>query len=72
MGKVAIASRVAAKLRERDDVQVDVVNGGLGELRVVLDGQNVYKSSRFWYPRPGKIIRAVTSRLKSSQRDAVT
>ena len=63
MGKVVIASRVAAKLRERQDVRVDILNGGLGELRVDVDGQPVYQAPRYWYPRPAKILKAITAKL---------
>jgi hypothetical protein len=58
--KRAIASRVAAKLREgSEDVQVTLKRGGLGELRVNVDGKDVYDGNRLMYTTPGRIVRAV-------------
>ena len=58
-----IAARVAAKLKQLNDVEVETVRGGLGELRVAIDGRDVYSTGRLWYPRVGKIVKNVQSQL---------
>jgi hypothetical protein len=54
---------VAAELRELPDVEVVIVPGGLGELRVEVGGKDVYQSNRFWYPRSRKVARIVREQL---------
>ena len=58
MIKTIVAARVAAKLR-KDGEQVEMKHGGLGELRVSVDGRDVYDGNRFLYSTPGRILRAV-------------
>lgn len=49
---------MAAELR-RDGASVNLKRGGLGELRVTVDGRDVYDGNRFSYAMPGRIVRAV-------------
>ncbi len=58
-----MASRVAAELRKRNDVQVETVKGGLGEFSVRIDGRKVIDTNRLWYPSPGKIMSKVEALL---------
>jgi hypothetical protein len=49
---------VAAQL-EGPDTRVERVRGGLGELRVSIDGQDAYTASRFLYPSTKSVVTAV-------------
>jgi hypothetical protein len=49
---------VAAELR-KDGASVTLKRGGLGELRVTVDGRDVYDGNRLFYALPGRIVRAV-------------
>jgi hypothetical protein len=53
---------VAAEL-EGPDTQVKKIRGGLGELRVTVDGQDVYKGNRLLYPRAKTVLAAVRDYL---------
>jgi hypothetical protein len=55
---------VAAEL-EGPDTRVQKIRGGLGELRVMVDGQEVYKGNRLLYPRPKTVLAAVRAHLGS-------
>ena len=57
-----MASRVAAQLR-KDGVEADTVKGGLGEFSVYIDDKEVIDTNRFWYPRPGQIVKRVQKLL---------
>jgi hypothetical protein len=57
-----VAARVAAKLRE-DGAAVELKHGGFGELRVTVDGRDVYDGNRLLYSTPGRILRAVRKSL---------
>jgi hypothetical protein len=50
---------VAAELRARGEAEIDMKPGGLGELRVTVDGRDVYVGNRLWYATPAKILRSV-------------
>jgi hypothetical protein len=50
---------VAAELRQRGEAEIDMTPGGLGELRVTVNGRDAYVGSRLWYATPGKILRIV-------------
>ena len=54
---------MAAQL-EGPDRRVQKIHGGLGELRVTVDGKDVYDGSRFLYPRPKTVVAAVRAHLK--------
>jgi hypothetical protein len=47
---------VAAELKKEPGVQVVLVKGGLGEFSVSIGGQKAFDSSRFWYPRPSRVL----------------
>lgn len=40
------------------------MRGGLGELRVSVDGQDLVTTNRLLYPRPGRLVEKVRARLK--------
>jgi hypothetical protein len=63
--KRAIASRVAAKLRE-DGARVEMKRGGFGELRVNVDGKDAYDGNRLMYTTPGRVLRAVRDFLRET------
>jgi len=44
-------------LRREDDVEVEVVKGGLLELSVELDGEKVLETNKLWYPRPSTLVK---------------
>ena len=54
-----MASSVAAKLRQENDVEVETVKGGLGEFSVAVDGQKIVNTNRLLYPNPGKVVKKV-------------
>jgi len=54
---------VAAQLRRLPETQVTLVRGGLGELRVAIDGEDAYDGNRLWYPLPRQIVAAVRRHL---------
>jgi hypothetical protein len=58
-----MAARVASRLREEGDLQVETVAGGLGEFSVFLDGRKAIETNRLWYPRPGKVVERVRELL---------
>ena len=41
-----------------------MVRGGLGELRVSADGQDLVTASRILYSRPSRVVEKVQARLK--------
>jgi hypothetical protein len=59
-----MAARVAMHIKGGDDVQVETVAGGLGEFSVFIDGRKTIDTSRFWYPRPSKIVSNVRELLE--------
>ena len=63
--KTLISARVAAKLRE-DGAHVELKRGGMGELRVEVDGRDVYDGNRLLYSTPGRIVRAVREAVGGS------
>lgn len=54
---------MAAQLKAQGDVNVELRPGGLGELRVEVDGADAYSSRRFWFPRANTVLDAVKPRL---------
>jgi len=62
--KKSIAARVAADLRREENVTVETVKGGFGELSVDVNGNRVFNGSRLWYPTPTSVIQKVRSVLK--------
>jgi hypothetical protein len=57
---------VAAQLSEDNQLDVHRQRGGLGELRVVIDGHDVVDSNRFFYPTPTAVVRKVQAYLATS------
>jgi hypothetical protein len=68
--KKLIASRVAAELSKQNNVETEIVRGGLGELSVYIDGQKVIDTNRLWYPLPGNVIKRVQALLADPERGA--
>lgn len=58
-----IAARVAADLSRDSNVAVEMVKGGLGELRVDVNEQRVFTGNRLLYPTPGSVIKKVRAAL---------
>jgi len=58
-----MAASLAAQVAGRPDVHVDTTAGGFGEFTVLVDGQKVVDTNRFWYPNPTKVLRLVQARL---------
>jgi hypothetical protein len=58
-----MAASLAAKLRNELDVCVETIPGGFGEFTVLLDGQEVVRTSRFWFPSPTRVLQKVKSCL---------
>jgi hypothetical protein len=54
---------VAARLKEEDELEVETVKGGLGELSVSIDERKVVDTNRFWYPTPGSVLKKVRAAL---------
>jgi hypothetical protein len=60
-----IGARVAAELEKEQNVRVERVKGGLGELSVSVDGRKVYNSTPLWYPK----FRAVLNKVRPALRE---
>ena len=58
-----LASRVAAQLNKENNLNVEMIKGGLGEFSIYIDEQKVIDTNRFWYPIPSKIIKKVQTLL---------
>jgi hypothetical protein len=58
---------VAEELKAEDDVEVEVVKGGLLELSVGIDGEKVIETNRLWYPLPSSLVRK-TRKLLGKER----
>ena len=58
-----MAASLAAQLTSECGAGVTMVPGGIGEFTVLVDGQEVVKTSRFWYPRLEEVFKAVKARL---------
>jgi len=59
-----IGARVAAELEREQNLRVERVKGGLGELSVSVDGRKVYHSNPLWYPMPGAVLNKVRPALR--------
>ncbi len=55
---------MADELKKEGDVEVAVVKGGLLELSVNVDGNNVVETSRLWYPMPGSLVKKTREFLR--------
>ena len=61
-----IAARVAAQLSADASLSVQRQKGGLGELRVTVDGMDVVDTNRMWYPTPTSVVDRVRAYLRES------
>ena len=57
---------MAAQLAADTTLEVRRQRGGLGELRVVVDGTDVVDSNRLWYPTPSSVVERVRAYLHGS------
>lgn len=57
---------MAAQLAADETLDVRRHKGGLGELRVQVDGIDVVDSSRLWYPTPSSVIERVRAHLRGA------
>jgi hypothetical protein len=57
---------VAAQLAADATLEVRRLKGGLGELRVAVDGADIVDTSRLWYPTPSSIVERVRAYLRES------
>ena len=58
-----IGARVAAELEKEQNVRVERVKRGFGELSVSVDDRRVYNSTPLWYPTPGAVLNKVRPAL---------
>ena len=54
-----MASRVAAQLNKENNVDVEMVKGGLGEFSIYIAEQKVIDTNRLWYPTPSKVVKKI-------------
>ncbi len=52
-------------MRKEPGVEVTVERGDLGELSVWVDGREVVRSSRFWYPNPWNVLKRARDAVRS-------
>jgi hypothetical protein len=57
---------VAAQLATDPTLSVHRQKGGLGELRVVVDGKDVVDTHRLLYPTPAAVVQKVRAYLAAS------
>ena len=62
-----IAARVAAQLSTDETLEVHRQRGGLGELRVSVDGVDVVDTSRLLYPTPTSVVEKVRAHLAATR-----
>ena len=48
---------MAEELKRANEVEVEVVKGGLLELSVAVDGEKLIETNRLWYPLPSTLVR---------------
>ena len=54
-------------MRKENDVEVEVVKGGLLELSVEVDGEKVIETNRLWYPLPGSLAKRALEFLTKTE-----
>ena len=57
---------MAAQLSADTTLEVHRQKGGLGELRVTVDGTDVVDTYRLWYPTPSSVTARVRTYLEGS------
>jgi hypothetical protein len=65
-----MATRVAAELSKQNNVETEIVRGGLGEFSVYIEGQKVIDTNRLWYPLPGNVVKRVQALLADQEKGA--
>ena len=48
---------MAEELKQANDVEVEVLKGGLLELSVAVDGEKLIETNRLWYPLPSTLAK---------------
>jgi hypothetical protein len=61
---------VAAQLRTDPSLDVHMHRGGLGELRVSVDGHDVVDTGRLKYTMPGSVVERVRAYLSTGPQPA--
>jgi predicted Rdx family selenoprotein len=64
MIKRMVAARVAAEMK-KEGADVTLERGGIGELSVSVDGREVVRSKRYWYPNPWGVMRRVRDAVRA-------
>jgi hypothetical protein len=59
-----IATRVVAQLTADSNLRARREKGSFGELRVAIDGVDVFAANALWYPTPSTVIAKIRSHLK--------
>ena len=54
-------------MRKENDVEVEVVKGGLLELSVAVDGKKVVDTNRLWYPLPSSLSKRTREFLTKTE-----
>ena len=54
-------------MRKENEVEVEVVKGGLLELSVEVDGEKVVQTNRLWYPRPSSLAKRTREFLRNNR-----
>ena len=54
-------------MRKEEDVEVEVVKGGLLELTVEVDGEKVVETNRLWYPLPSSVAKRTRDFLTNTE-----
>lgn len=54
---------MAAQLGRNPDYRVELVPGGIGELRVSVDGRDVARTRRWWFATPADLVARVRARM---------
>ena len=57
---------MAAQLAQDEQLTVRLEAGKLGEMRVEVDGHDVFRGSRVWYPRPSRVVAEVRRRVRGT------
>ena len=55
-------------MRKENDLEVEVVKGGLLELSLEIDGEKIIETNRLWYPLPSTLVKKTREFLDSNQQ----
>ncbi|HYR51059.1 MAG TPA: hypothetical protein VET83_00435 [Candidatus Dormibacteraeota bacterium] len=50
---------------KKEGAEVTLERGGMGELTVWVDGREVVRSHRMWYPNPWSVMKRVREAVRS-------